>query len=199
MAGHCDWPEIGWSLPHLELEKTPGGGDCVHTATILLAAALSGLARHISETGAATTPPGLLTRSPRMCTGDAHARTLEWALRLRQKAAAEAAPGASRLQARLESELRDLPDATPSRLAGATNNLCAIEWELDVWAWAPEPVALSTTTNPPGCSFAEVDVVAAGGLWWVEAKARHSFGLGSTAWADLKQQVHAVGVGGCAG
>ncbi len=90
---------------------------------------------------------------------------------------------------RLESELCDIPEATTSRLAGANNNLCAIEWELDVWAWAPEPVAMSVTTSPPGCSAATVDLIALGGRWWIEAKATLPFGLGSTAWEDLDHQL----------
>jgi len=101
----------------------------------------------------------------------------------------EAMPGALRLKGRLDSELVDLPGASASRLAGAHNNLAAIAWELDVCRWAPDVVALSRTTQPPLCTAASVDVIAAGGDWWLEAKASLPFGLGSTAWADLAEQL----------
>ena len=103
----------------------------------------------------------------------------------------DALPGSSRLLSRVQSELVDLRcDPSASRLAGAANNLAAIDWELDVCAWAPEPVALSHSTagdctGPP----IPIDVVAAGGAWWLEAKATLPFGLGSTAWVDLTHQV----------
>ena len=103
--------------------------------------------------------------------------------------ALEPLPGATRLLARTKSELVDMREASTSRLAGAANNLCAIEWELDVCAWAPEVVALAHTSHPPSLSPTIVDVVGAGGKWWLEAKASLPFGLGSTAWADLTQQL----------
>ena len=103
-------------------------------------------------------------------------------------------PGASRVLARVNSELQDMRDGggqapSASRLAGAANNIAAIEWELDVFAWAPAPLALSQLAKPPGCTAATVDAVVAGGHWWLEAKASLPFGLGSTAWIDLKDQL----------
>ena len=97
--------------------------------------------------------------------------------------------GASRLHSRVKSELVDLASASESRLSGAANNLGAIEWELDVLAWAPSPVAVSHHTQPPSCEAATIDVVAADGHWWLEAKASLPFGLRSTAWVDLKHQL----------
>ena len=79
--------------------------------------------------------------------------------------------------------------SSASRLAGAANNLVAVEWELDVMQWAPEPVALSHTVQPPSCPAVTIDVVGAGGRWWLEAKASLPFGLGSSAWIDLEQQL----------
>jgi hypothetical protein len=55
--------------------------------------------------------------------------------------------------------------------------------------WAPEPVALSHTVQPPSCPAVTIDVVGAGGRWWLEAKASLPFGLGSSAWIDLEQQL----------
>ena len=52
--------------------------------------------------------------------------------------------GSTRVLSRVQSELVDLQEnPSASRVAGAANNLAAIDWELDVCSWAPEPVALS--------------------------------------------------------
>ena len=104
--------------------------------------------------------------------------------------ALDAAPGASRLLSRVESELKGITSgASDSRLLGAANNLAAVAWELEVWAWAPEPVALAKTIRAPKCTAVTIDAVAAGGSWWLEAKASLPFGLGSTAWQDLQEQL----------
>ena len=127
------------------------------------------------------------------CAADLESRGLQLCQRIQSL---EALPGASRLRSRVESELVDLSvTASASRLAGAANNLAAIEWELDVCAWAPTTVALAQTVQGPSRGRAHsgrpitVDVVSAGGTWWLEAKASLPFGLGSTAFVDLTQQL----------
>jgi len=112
------------------------------------------------------------------------------AVRLKERIASMNVFGAARLSSRVESEVQGLQGACVSRLAGATNNLAAVEWELDVCDWAPDPVWLSRSIRPPSCNKAvSVDVIAAGGQWWLEAKASLPFGLGSTAWVDLMGQL----------
>eukprot|EP00312_Isochrysidales_sp_CCMP1244_P022009 CAMPEP_0202776506 /NCGR_PEP_ID=MMETSP1388-20130828/50771_1 /ASSEMBLY_ACC=CAM_ASM_000864 /TAXON_ID=37098 /ORGANISM="Isochrysis sp, Strain CCMP1244" /LENGTH=143 /DNA_ID=CAMNT_0049445687 /DNA_START=20 /DNA_END=447 /DNA_ORIENTATION=- len=135
---------------------------------------------------AALAAAGFLGRAPASNDLEAQAVAL-----LDRIAALEAVPGAARLQRRVESELDAVrgDDSSGSRLLGAANNLIAVEFELDVWAWAPDGVSLSKTVRPPGQSAATIDVVAAGGAWWIEAKAAQPFGLGSTAWRDLKEQL----------
>ena len=145
-----------------------------HSAILVLVLRASNAVRSISTVMTASTAEGLEARALNLCA---------------RINALEPLPGATRLLARTKSELVDMREASTSRLAGAANNLCAIEWELDVCAWAPEVVALAHTSHPPSLSPTIVDVVGAGGKWWLEAKASLPFGLGSTAWADLTQQL----------
>ncbi|EOD05998.1 hypothetical protein EMIHUDRAFT_219754 [Emiliania huxleyi CCMP1516] len=113
---------------------------------------------------AALAAAGFLGRAPASNDLEAQAVAL-----LDRIAALEAVPGAARLQRRVESELDAVrgDDSSGSRLLGAANNLIAVEFELDVWAWAPDGVSLSKTVRPPGQSAATIDVVAAGGAWRV--------------------------------
>jgi hypothetical protein len=115
------------------------------------------------------------------------------ACRLRERlSGSPARPGFQRLLSRVESEetaILSSGGASSSRLHGAANNLAAVEWELDVYDWCPQPEELSRTVKPPGCCSVAIDVVGARGHWWLEAKGSLPFGLGSTAWVDLQQQL----------
>lgn len=84
--------------------------------------------------------------------------------------------GAAQFAARVSSEdqqltrLRDSPDSV--RSSGVANNVCGLEAELAVLRWAPEVVALGLAVrSEDGRTSASVDVVAGGGLWWIEVKA----------------------------
>ena len=83
--------------------------------------------------------------------------------------------GAAQFAARVSSEdqqltrLHDSPDSVRSQ--GVANNVCGLEAELAVLRWAPEVVALGRTVrSEDGRTSASVDIVAGGGLWWVEGR-----------------------------
>ena len=102
--------------------------------------------------------------------------------------------GAAQFAARVSSEdqqltrLRDSPDSV--RSAGVANNVCGLEAELAVLRWAPEAVALGLTVrSQDGRASASVDIVAGGGLWWVEVKAVTPFSLASSTWTEMRAQV----------
>ena len=116
--------------------------------------------------------------------------------------------GAAQFAARVSSEdqkltrLHDSPDSVRSQ--GVANNVCGLEAELAVLRWAPEVVALGRTVrSEDGRTSASVDIVAGGGLWWVEVKAVTPFSLASSTWAEMRAQVvrltecaHSYHVGG---
>ena len=116
--------------------------------------------------------------------------------------------GAAQFAARVSSEdqqltrLHDSPDSVRSQ--GVANNVCGLEAELAVLRWAPEVVALGRTVrSEDGRTSASVDIVAGGGLWWVEVKAVTPFSLASSTWTEMRAQVvrltacaHSYHVGG---
>lgn len=103
------------------------------------------------------------------------------------------ARGASKLRARVATELAALDGAGTSgasRRQGASNNLSGFAAELQVWKWAPSPVALQRYVQTSDATQgAIVDVVAADGLWWLEVKAAAPFGTNSGSWVALRTQV----------
>ena len=85
------------------------------------------------------------------------------------------------------ARLRDSPDSV--RAAGIANNVSGLEAELMVLRWAPEAVALGLAVrSADGRTSASVDVVAGGGLWFVEVKSVAPFGLASSTWSELRAQ-----------
>lgn len=103
-----------------------------------------------------------------------------------------AVPGIERLRARVCEDLAVLARAslTVVQQQGAINNLCGAAAELQIWKWAPAPLAMQHGVQSANkADQATVDVVAASGLWWLEVKATAPFGVSSSAWAALRAQV----------
>ena len=95
------------------------------------------------------------------------------------------------------AQLRDSPDSV--RAAGVANNVSGLEAELAVLRWAPDAVALGLAVRSfDGRPSASVDVVAGGGLWFVEVKAVAPFGLASSAWVELRAQAARLATCACA-
>ena len=102
-------------------------------------------------------------------------------------------PGADHVRKRIADESQKLSQhhlMSSERKQGLANNLSGLQAELAVVHWAPGVVAVQQAVHEPadGGVSASVDVVAFGGLLWLEVKATLEFSVESSSATTLFDQ-----------